>query len=166
MIRVICTFVIVIAGAFSPLFSQEGPIKSFGDTHSERKFCLYPSTLRMINFEQNEEVNDWVNGIRKILIYQLSADANYPELSEAMNKYRSAGFEEYAQAFGGDRRLLLLGKEGRKDTFTGFAGADGSLYAFYITGSIRWEKIPIIIRQFQSNQLLNVFEFEPPEIDD
>ncbi len=141
-------------GASKPLFSQEGPLKAFAEDYHDRKFCLYPSTLRMLNLEGNEKLNEVANSIRKVLIYQLAIDSQQSELKTLRDAYTKKGFEEYVRVYGGAQKMLILGK-GNKE-YVGYAGQGRDLFAFYLKGEIRWEKIPRLVNTLQSNDLLDI----------
>lgn len=148
-------------------FCQEKPLKDFAEDFSERKFCLYPSTLRMINLQKNEEYNKLVSGIHKVLIYQLGMKDPNDKLIGLLDDYESLGFEEYARVYGGSQNMALMGKGSLgADQYIGFVGQGKDLFAFYLKGDIKWEKIPSLLTQLQSNDLLNLLNFEPPEFDD
>lgn len=93
--------ILLLAGLFQPLLSQEETLKDYAEDRRERKFCLYASTLRMINISQNEDYDEMVNGIEKLLIYKLDstarADKSYKEM---LATYRENGFEEYMVMYG------------------------------------------------------------------
>ncbi len=163
-LKIITSLTLVYVGALMPLFAQEAPLKDFAEARNERKFCFYPSTLRMVNLEQNPELNEVVNCIKKVLIYQLSGSAGDEDFKEMVRKYRSNGFEEYVRVFGGDQNILILGKG--NDQYVGYFTADQSQFAFYMDGEVKWEKIPVLMDKVQSSQLLNFFEVEGVEIDD
>lgn len=150
---------ILFLGLSEPLFAQEKIIKDFAEERRDRKFCLYPSTLRMINLSNNEAYNAMVKDIDKLLIYKLdSATHASKEYLKLMEYYALADFEEYITMYGGSSTIYVYGKEGKKNQITGvFAGKDGSL-AFYLKGNVAWEKIPTLINTLNSNDMLNLLE--------
>ena len=153
----------IILGAFSPLFAQDRLLKSaLGETF-DRKICLYPSTLRMANLERNEEVDEVVNDIRKVLIFTFSPPSELKELSETMDQYQERGFEEYATMHGGRQLMKILGKE--NEAYVGYFGNPQQSMAFYIDGTLRWEKIPSLMRTLQTSQLMNFFDLANMELD-
>lgn len=141
-----------------PLFAQEKPIKDLLEEKRERKYALYASTLRMVNISQNPDYNDMVSGVEKILIYTLDsatrADRSYMALESV---YNNLGFEEYAKALGGEYTMMLLGKESQ---FVGYFDVGDRVFAFYMRGTIAWQKIPTLIKALRSDDMLNFFDLK------
>lgn len=150
------------------LYAQQAPIKAYAEDISSRKFCFYPSTLRMINLSNDPHFDELVSGIHKLLIYQIPQTAeNIESYRQMLKEYRESDFEEYARMEGAGNRFLLMGKEGfTKEEYVGVAGAEGMLLVFYMTGNIAWENIPSIMQQLQSNNMLNFLDFKQPVFDD
>lgn len=59
--------------------------------------------------------------------------------------------------------MKILGKE--NEAYVGYFGNDQQSMAFYIDGTLRWEKIPSLLRTVQSNQLMNFFDLANMELD-
>ena len=154
-------FLLFLGLAGQPLFAQEHPLKDLVEERRKRKFALYPSTLRMINLTQNKDYYELVDGIEKILIYQLDsamqADKSYSRIADV---YRELNFEEYVTVYGGDQTLVLLGKEDRVNQFVGYGGTSNQVVAFYIRGNFAWEKIPTLLNSFEGDDMLNFFDFK------
>lgn len=154
------SFTLLLLGLFAqPLFAQELPLKKILGDKQERTFALYASTLRMINLSGNQEYNEMVSGVEKILIYRLDsatrANKSYLEIEPA---YLEEGFEEYAKAFGGKWDMVLLGKEEGINQFVGFLGEKNNIFAFYMRGEIDWEKIPTLINTLRNDELLDLIK--------
>lgn len=152
----------------SALHAQEGPIKDYAEEVSSRKFCFYPSTLRMINLSNDVHFDELVSGVRKLLIYQIpQTRENLDSYHEMLKTYRELDFEEYARLDGGGNRFILLGKESfNNEQYVGIGGQKDFLLAFYISGDIGWENIPSMMRQIQSDNMLNFLDFDQPMFDD
>jgi len=150
---------LVFAGlSYQPLFAQEAIIKDLLETKRDLKFALYPSTLRMINLKQNQQYNEMVSGVEKLLIFTLDsatqADKSYMQLTE---KYLSEGFEEYAMAFGGGMNMAILGKDGRgSNQLVGFLDSKDMTVAFYLRGTIAWQKIPTLINTIRGDDFIDI----------
>lgn len=155
--------VFLLLGGLDPsLRAQETPFKEYADAHKDRKFCFYPSTLRMINIAQNPDYNELVNGIEKLLVYTLdsaaTANNNYKEI---ITSYQEIGYEEYAAMYGGKTNFFLYGKENEgENQFVGVMKADDAVYAFYMRGKIGWQKIPELIQSFQTGDVINIFDLK------
>jgi len=151
-----------LAGLFQPLLSQEQLLKDYAEDRRERKFCLYASTLRMINISQNEDYNKMISGVEKLLIFNLDstarADKSYKEMLAA---YQQKGFEEYMAMYGGKTQMYLYGKEKNKDSeYVGVFRDEEMAIAFYLRGQIGWNKIPDLINSFQADDMLNILDFK------
>lgn len=150
-----------ILGLFSqPLLAQEQPLKDLVEHTRDRKYALYPSTLRMINLKKDPAYNDLVSGIEKALIYQLDSAAKASRSYLAINQvYAQLGYEEYASAIGGTLNMAILGKAyNGGNEFVGFYADGSTALAFYLRGTVDWAKIPDLMRNFQSMELLDVFD--------
>jgi hypothetical protein len=155
-------FLIILLGLFRPVSGQEQPLKDYADAHKESKFCFYPSTLRMINIAQNPDYNDLVNGIEKLLVYSLDSSAKADQsYKDIINSYREIGFEEYAAMYGGKTNFFLYGKENKDENqFVGVMKSEDEVYAFYMRGQIGWQKIPALMQNFQSEDVMNIFDLK------
>ncbi|MCF8370824.1 MAG: DUF4252 domain-containing protein [Bacteroidales bacterium] len=152
-------FLFVFAlGLMQPLFAQQDILKTYADTACNKKYCFYPSTLRMINLAKNEDYNKMVEGIEKLLVYTLDstalADKSYRKI---MEDYLANDFEEYANMWGGKTNFSIYGKEGRVNELTGTVSTGEDLYVFYLIGNIDFAKIPAMIQSFKQDDMINIF---------
>ena len=116
---------LMLWGLSQPLFAQESILKDFAEDRSESKYCLYPSTLRMINLKNNEAYNELASSFEKFLIYQMDSMAVVEKSHRGiMKEYRSEGFEEYISVMGGGNEVLILGEEKRTNEMVGVFGRD------------------------------------------
>lgn len=150
----------LLAGFFPSLKAQEAPFKVYGEAHKERKFCFYPSTLRMINIAQNPDYNELVNGIEKLLVYTLDSAAKASQSYKSIiTSYKKIGFEEYVSVAGGKTNFILYGKENKDENqFVGVMKSEDAMYAFYLRGRIGWQKIPALMQSFKSDDMINIFQ--------
>jgi len=150
----------LLAGVLPSLKAQETPLKAYADKHNERKFCFYPSTLRMINIAKNPDYNELVNGIEKLLVYTLdSATKAGQSYKSLITSYKKIGFEEYVSIAGGKTNFILYGKENKNENqFVGVMRSGDAMYAFYLRGRIGWQKIPALMQSFQSDDMINIFD--------
>ncbi len=151
--QIIFGLLIILANAS---FSQESIIKNFAE-QGEKKWlypiCLYPSTLRMVNISGDPKFNELINDIEKILIYPLdSTSLNSSDLHTWIKEYEEIGYEEYIR-MSGPQSMILVGKG---DQYVGMFGVGGKQTAFYLRGNIAFEKIPELIKTFQSNDMLDL----------
>lgn len=148
-------------GLGQPLFAQEAVFKEYAEKHNERSYCLYPSTLRMINIQKNDAFEEFASSFKKLLIYDLdsvsSAEKNYQPM---LKKFLTAGFEEYMSIFGDGNDVLILGKEQRVNELVGVIGRDDEVFAFYLIGNVAWQKIPEIFETLSDGDVLNILDMK------
>lgn len=157
--KLILVFGLMI-GILPALKAQETPFKVYADSHKARKFCFYPSTLRMLNMAHNPDYYILVNDIEKLLIYTLDSAAKANQSYKAMiATYKKTGFEEYATITGGNSIFLLYGKENKlQNQFVGVMKSEDSFYAFYLRGRVAWQKIPALMKSFNTGDMINIFD--------
>jgi hypothetical protein len=147
---------------FQPLFAQEDILKEFAESHNQRKFCFYPSTLRMVNVAGDTSFNELIAPIEKLLFYNLDSTSIAEKLYRPMlNSYLKEGYEEYAQVYGGEYDVFILGKERRVQEWVGVIKLENEAFAFYLIGQVNWQKIPKLTQTLQENDLLNLFDVMP-----
>jgi hypothetical protein len=149
-----------MSGILPSLMAQETPFKAYADAHKDKKYCFYPSTLRMINIAKNPDYNELVNGIEKLLVYTLDSAAKAgPSYKGLITSYKKIGFEEYVTMAGGKTIFILFGKEKKDENqFVGVMKSEDAMYAFYLRGRIGWQKIPALIQSFQTDDMINIFD--------
>jgi len=150
----------LVVGLFPSLRAQETPFKAYADAHKNRKFCFYPSTLRMINIGHNPGYNELVNGIKKLLVYTLDSAATVDKSYKVLiTSYKKIGFDEYVSMSGGKTTFILYGKENKDENqFVGVMKSADAMYAFYLQGRIGWQKIPALMQSFQTDDMINIFD--------
>jgi len=157
---------LILWGLSQPLFAQESILKDFAEERNSSKYCLYPSTLRMLNLKNNEAYTELANSFEKFLIYDLdSTTASDKSYRGIMKDYRSEDFEEYISIIGGGNEVLILGEEKRTNEMVGVFGMDGKVFVFYLLGNIQWQKIPTLINTLSENDLINIFDIKMDEWD-
>ena len=138
---------VILLGLSWEIKAQEQPLKDFAEDRKDRKFCFYPSTLRMVNLANNPDFDDLVNGI----------DKSYKEI---ITTYQELDFEEYASAYGGGLNFYVYGKENKKETeYIGVVKQDDLLTTFYMRGQIAMNKIPRLIQSMSEGDFINPFDF-------
>ncbi|MFY0601097.1 MAG: DUF4252 domain-containing protein [Cyclobacteriaceae bacterium] len=152
---------LVLASCFISLKGQEQPLKDFAEDRRERKLVFYASTLRMVNLSENQDFNEMVKGVDKLLIYSLDSatrsSKSYIQISE---DYKQEGFDEYASARGGRYTLSLMGNlENDEHEYVGYVGQGDNVFAFYLKGSVDWQKIPELIRNINKEDFLDLNNF-------
>ena len=157
---ILISFILVL-GWFQPLYAQEQPLKDFAEDRKERKFCFYPSTLRMINIANNPDFDDLISGIEKLLVYNLDSAAKADKAyKQIISTYQELDFEEYASAYGGGLDFYVYGKEnGKKAEYIGIINKNDELSAFYLRGRLAMNKIPRLIQSMSDGDFINPLDF-------
>ena len=119
-------------------------------------FYFYPSTLRMINFQQDTAFNRMIRNIKKLSFYKL--DAEYSDstnlLKLATNFMEQEKYEPYLEVEDTEYQVQIMGIESGKEWMS-VATIEGETYMTYVEGSINWLEIPKVyekIRQDTSTQ--------------
>lgn len=152
---------LALMGLSQPLFAQDDILKDFAEERNSTKYCLYPSTLRMINLENNANYNELASSFEKFLIYQLdSITSTENSYKSVLTEYEENGFEEYISVYGDGTSVLVLGKEQRTNEMVGFFAQKDQIFMFHLLGNIAFQKIPTLINTFAENDLLNIFDLK------
>jgi len=118
------------------------------DNKTELSLYFYPSTLRMLNLQHNEEFNDMVKDIKKMSFLKL--DKNIFDVSQFMEVVLALqsdeGLEEYIVVDGKEQKLYLLGSESPTSTVA-MAFFQNEYYAIDIAGSINMAELPKLYEQ-------------------
>lgn len=158
-------FLLILMGLIQPLWAQQEPIKEYADSTKTRTYCLYPSTLRMIDPTRNPDFYAVVNSIEKLVIYTLdSAAVKDKSYLKMLKGYQASGYEEFAAMYGGNNQFFLYGRE--KDQGGNYVGVfqqDDQMQAFYLSGNIEWSKIPTLIQNLQQSEMINIFQLKEPK---
>ena len=150
MLKPLCIFTLFVSLS---VFSQESIIKNYAENRTNLKLCLYPSTLRMINIKKDPAFYELVNDVEKLLIYTFDSEASaMKSYTNWTDEYRELGYEEYITMLG-KVNLILLGKD---EEYVGITGADGQVAAFYLRGAIAFQKIPELVKTFESGDVLSL----------
>lgn len=152
---------------FSTLgFAQSKVIEQLKvDNRTDASLYFYPSTLRMINLQHNEEFNELVRDIKRMIF--LKFNRNHFDQIKFMNAIlelqQEESMEEYIVIDGKEQKLYLLGKESPASTVA-MAYFQDEYYAFDITGSISLSELPKLYEQLSNadsglkQDFSNIFE--------
>ncbi|MEM8895114.1 MAG: hypothetical protein AAGC88_11090 [Bacteroidota bacterium] len=158
MLKIPVTGILLMVLA-QPLFAQESIFKDYAEEHNKRSYCLYPSTLRMINLQENEAFDDMASSFEKFLIYELdSISASNRSFNSMLSSFKEEGFEEYLTIIGAGNYTTVLGEEKRVNEMVGVFGIENQMFAFFLRGNIAWQKIPTLVNTLSENDLFNVLD--------
>ena len=153
-IKLIAISIILFVMLTNGLHAQESIVKDYVEGKATRSLCFYPSTLRMINLKNNEDFNELVSTVEKLLLYVLdsthAASGSYLSL---ISEADEAGFEEYASMSGGSMAMYVLGKTSAKTDVIGVLDDSEKLYVLYLKGLPELQKIPALINAMQTQGL-------------
>jgi len=155
-------FLLFLTGLIQPLWAQQESIKEYADSTKTRTYCLYPSTLRMLDPTRNPNFYQVVNIIEKLVIYTLDstavADKSYLKMLQG---YQASGYEEFAAMYGGKNQFFLYGREKNQGgNYVGIFQQEDQMQAFYLSGQVEWSKIPTLIQNLQKGDLINIFQIK------
>jgi hypothetical protein len=151
-------------GLSQPLLAQESILKEYAEDHHSSSYCLYPSTLRMINLSENEAFDEMASSFEKFLIYELDSISVIDKSFRTMlSDYEKEAFEEYMTILGSGNFTVILGKEKSVNEVVGVVGIEDQMFAFFLRGNIAWQKIPTLINTLSENDLFNVLNLQTEE---
>jgi hypothetical protein len=140
--------------AFTSLLQAQSDIIAQFKTEDKTEISLYfyPSTLRMMNLQHNDEFNELVKDIKKMSFLKLNKNRfDYKQFYEGVsNLQKEEDLEEYVVIDGKDQKLYLLGKDSPESTVA-MAYFQNEYYAIDIAGSISLEKLPKLFEQLSQN---------------
>lgn len=140
---------------------------SADQTRTYRVHALYPSTLRMINLEHNEDFNKSIKDIKKIKVIRTRREDFGPaDLEELHTKLKSVEqYEEYMSWTDPAQQLFLLGRKGRPDQMVLLASNPLDRTLIEILGKVDLLKLINLIQNLRSGEAptgdayFNVFQF-------
>ncbi|WP_422359513.1 DUF4252 domain-containing protein [Reichenbachiella sp.] len=129
---------------------------------------FYPSTLRMVNLDNNEEFNRLIQDIEKLVFFKMNGKFENIDMYNLVNQLESnEDFEEYVVVDGPTKKFYLLGREKPTET-VGLALLDNEHYVFDIAGSLELKELPKLYQYISENdstfqnkfsQILGLMEF-------
>ena len=145
--------ILCLIACSSLLKAQSDIIAQFKtDNKTEISLYFYPSTLRMMNLQHNEEFNELIKGIKKMSFLKLNKNRfDFKQFYESIANLQSKeNLEEYVVIDGQHQKLYLLGNDSPANTIA-MAFFQGEYYAIDIAGSISIEKLPKLLEQLSQN---------------
>ncbi len=124
--------------------------------YARRTFFVYPSTLHMLNVQNDPGMNEIAKELDELVVMLLNDAILSSEITDSLKmSWQAEGFEEYING-SGKLRMALFGKETRSvPEFIGLVRYEGQAYGFYIKGEIPLQKLPGAITAIQGNELLS-----------
>ena len=152
-ILIIILTLIVLAGC-----SERNRLKDFTEKHRpEQSFVFYPSTLRMVNLENNQDFNDMIQDIEKgkYFSYPVSDEIS-SELKTLEKELTENGYEEILELKNKEisARVFLLEK--KTPILTAFIRNNETINILELEGMINPVKIPKLMENFNDEEFLNI----------
>ena len=129
---------------------------------------FYPSTLRMVNLDKNEEFNRLIQDIEKLVFFKMNGKFENIDMYNLVNQLQSdEAFEEYVVVDGPTKKFYLLGREKPAETI-GLALMNEEHFVFDIAGSLELKELPKLYQYISENdstfqskfsQILGLMEF-------
>lgn len=148
-----------------PALAQCDVIKDVKDSEqADLTLFFYPSTLRMINIDKNEEFNRLIQDINKMIFMKMNRSWRSKDFYSAIQSLQSEeDMEEYIVIDGPDAKLYILGREKPTET-VGLGMMENEYYIFDVDGSLSLKEIPKLYEYISQNDstfnnaFLNVFD--------
>lgn len=137
---------------------KKDSLADFKERVSVRKaFYFEPSTLRMINLQENEDFNEMVKNVREGRYYIVDinqhADSAVNFLKEEILK---EGYEELMSIKSKHNDIAIYAVEEKNPTVVAIARTDTVYNIVEMQGMINVVKIPKILDTFKNNEFLNI----------
>ncbi len=125
----------------------------------DKEYYVYPSTLRMVNLEQNEEFYELIEEFKKGQFFSIS---NTPENSELVSKLKvtmvEEGFEEAMVYKSKDRDITVYLLEKKIPKIAAIIEMDSTFNIVQVEGLINVSKIPALMEYFDKADYLDVLD--------
>ena len=133
----------------------DAQIPAIQQLQEENKVSLnlhfYPSTLRMINMQNDTSFNRLIKDIEKLSFYQVDTDAfGIDELSTLSNRLvEEETYEEYMTMDGKELLMQVMGKESG-DEWVAMGSMEEQIYLIAVQGKVNWLQLPKVIETISS----------------
>lgn len=112
---------------------------------------FYPSTLRMVNLDNNEEFNRLIQDIEKLIFFKMNGKFESIDMYNLVSQLQSEEqFEEYVVVDGPTKKFYLLGRDKPTET-VGIALLDNEHYVFDVAGSLELKELPKLYEYIAEN---------------
>lgn len=107
---------------------------------------FYPSTLRMVNVQNDTAFNKLIKEIKKLSFYQIDTDSFDVEEMAQLSKQLVAeeAYEEYMTMDGQEMLLQVMGKASG-DEWVAMGSMEEQLYLIAVQGKVNWLQVPKVI---------------------
>lgn len=141
-------------------FAQSSIVTEFKENHETAlSLYLYPSTLRMINIERNQEFDEMISEIKKARFFKMdSGSVSRVDLSNLEKSLTNEGFEEvmFVKNKDMDLRVWALGEKNPELVILSKSGEE--LMVLEINGIINIAKIPKLTQTFNQEGFMDILK--------
>lgn len=121
------------------------------DRLTSMSLYFYPSTLRMVNLDNNEEFNRLIQDIEKLIFFKMNGKFENIDMYNLIGQLLSnEDFEEYVVVDGPTKKFYLLGREKPTET-VGIALLENEHYVFDVAGSLDLNELPKLYQYISEN---------------
>ena len=155
----------IILSLFLTIFSlssyaQNSAVTDFKENHETAlSLYFYPSTLRMVNIEQNPEFNEMIRQVKKARFFRMdSGTVSKDDLNNLVSELTEDGFEEVMFVKNKNMDLKVWGLETKNPELIIISKSDEELMLLEINGMINIAKIPKLAETFNQNSFLDILK--------
>ncbi len=143
--------------------AQNGAVTDFQENHGAAlSLYFYPSTLRMMNLERNEEFDEMIRHVKKARFFRMdSAQVTSDDLIALTDQLSKGGFEEIMFIKNKEMDVRVWGAEKRTPETIVISKNGYEVMLLEINGMINVAKIPKIMNSFNENAFLDVLNLKP-----
>ena len=155
----------IILSLFLTIFSlssyaQNSAVTDFKENHEiALSLYFYPSTLRMVNIEQNPEFNEMIRQVKKARFFKIDSGAvSKDDLKNLVVELTEDGFEEVMFVKNKNMDIKVWGLETKNPELVIISKSDEELMLLEINGMINIAKIPKLAETFNQNSFLDILK--------
>ena len=144
-------------------FAQNSAVTDFQENHGAAlSLYFYPSTLRMMNLDRNEEFDEMIRHVKKARFFKMdSAKVTNDDLIALTDQLSKGGFEEIMMIKNKEMDVRIWGAEKRIPETIVISKNGFEVMLLEINGMINVAKIPKIMNSFNENAFLDVLNLKP-----
>ena len=153
--KIIFLLIILFLAPLATTFGQSKTLKQLKEEEKvwRRGFYFYPSTLRMININKNEEYYEMIKDIKKLVFFRMDrekfgSDDFYQTISDLESV---EAYAEYMVVEGADQQLYIYGKKSPTQTVV-LASMKGDYFIVEILGKIDLLEIPKLYNKLSNEE--------------
>ena len=135
--------------------------------HAEKSLFLYPSTLRMLNLENNEDFNEMIKDLEKgrYFSYPFNEDTS-KKIKELEKQLLSDGYEELLEIKNKDLSAHVYLLDQKTPLIFASVTNENMISLVEIEGMINPVKIPGLLENFNNEEFLNILNINQPTKND